>query len=230
MEKQRRWIGIVFAGVVILFAASRIFAPRETTDQNTEPTTVSESQTPSERKTTASDVPEGWQRIERETYTIDAPGTWIVNASDPVNLWLESGINDDVYVDPDIVSVRVSEVLKDGRTFEEIVSDEAWDETDVAQTVAFMKTEAIAPYNEISESDIVISRQPIEIAGSSAVRASRQCLKPCYIEGGPFTDIQYFIDAGDRVFILTARSGIDERAEALLLSAEEVIKTISWDL
>jgi hypothetical protein len=231
MAKQRLWIGIIFAGVAILFAASRIFAPTtKTTDSNTSPaTTTSESPTSNEPQTTASDeASEGWQRIERETYTIDVPSAWTINTSDPLNLWLESGGKDEAYVDPDIVNVRVSEVQKKGRTLDEILNEEIWDEADVELVIAFMQEAANPPYNEISRKDISIERGEVVIGAQTAVRALRQCLVPCYIEGGPFTDIQYFVDAGERVYILTARSGVDVRAAALLLIGEQVMKTFRF--
>ena len=137
-----------------------------------------------------------------------------------------SEVQEDVaYSDPETVRVMIKDVLKNGRSFESIVSEYVWDETDVAEIVAFMKSEATDIFPDFSENDVRVSVSVDQIGTSSATIATRQCLKPCYIEGGAQTTVRYLIDAADRVYILEIIAETSTNTVDQLNGATAVVKT-----
>jgi hypothetical protein len=217
------WVAVIVIGVASLFAASRLFAP-EPIEQVVAPDGEEQPERPLPEE---GDIPDSWQEIETSAYVIAAPESWTVTRpsdAENVELTLSSGINDDAYVDPDIVQINISAQEKDGRTLAEVAAG-GWTEEDAAASVAFMQEHASPPYNEITHDDIVFEQTALVVNGRETIRTKFQCLKPCYIEGGAFTDVHYFIDADETVYVLKARTGVGEIADALMLSGEAVMQT-----
>lgn len=123
------------------------------------------------------------------------------------------------------VSVAVKDVMKDGRPFGEIANGFIWTSADVAAVVAFMRDEAGDLYKDFSESDVLISSGEDVVSGAKAVRAIRQCLKPCYVEGGAATTVRYIVDGSDRVYVLEVTAGTGSNTADLLNEADAVVRT-----
>ncbi len=122
-------------------------------------------------------------------------------------------------------NVAVKDALKDGKTFEEIANGFVWTNDDVGEIVAFMKEETGDLYKDFSEKDILISSGADTINGAKAVRAIRQCQKPCYVEGGAATTVRYIVDAPDRVYVLEVTTGTGTMTVNLLNEADAAVRT-----
>lgn len=123
------------------------------------------------------------------------------------------------------VSVAVKDAMRDGKTFEEIASKFVWTSDDVTMLVAFMKEEAGELFKDFSDKDVLISSGADTIDGAKAVRAIRQCLKPCYVEGGAATTVRYVVDGKDRVYVLEVTTGTGATTADLLNEADAVVRT-----
>ncbi|HBR80393.1 MAG: hypothetical protein UX09_C0041G0003 [Candidatus Uhrbacteria bacterium GW2011_GWE2_45_35] len=241
MKTQAVWISVVIVGIAALIFVSRIMAPKpidfpKESQKTTQETKIPEQNDPeTEAEITAEALPEGWQKIETDNFTINAPKTWISSVPNATGdgtkkfltvVKLESGVSDDAYTDPDVVILDISYLEKGEKTFDEIVKEFALNEDQAALQIEFMKESATPPYNEITTEDIVVTTEQVELKnGVEAKKITFQCLKVCYIEGPAYTIIQYFINDEDKIYKLEAKTATTEKTETLLLVAEQVVKT-----
>lgn len=166
-------------------------------------------------------------------FALDVPGDWVVTKNrnagrdDGVRTyeWISNAEMEYPYVGSGLVLIQVQDELKDGRSFDEVAATHVWDEADVRETVEFMSGEAGDAFPNFSEEDIIIDSAEDAVNGRRAIRATQQCLKPCYIEGGAATTVLYVIDAPDRVYALRVQTGTSEKTEGLLREADAIVRT-----
>jgi len=160
-------------------------------------------------------------------YTIVAPSDWKTTRSTDATRDEKGARTYEWIASPTAngVSVVVKDVMKEGRPFEEIANAFVWTNDDVAAIVALMKDETGDLFKDFSETDVLISSGADTIDGAKAVRAIRQCLKPCYVEGGAATTVRYVVDGSDRVYILEVTVGTRANTADLLNEADAVVRT-----
>ncbi len=156
-------------------------------------------------------APEGWKTTPSTDATRDEMGARTYE-------WIASP-------NANGVSVAVKDVAKASKSFEEIASGFVWMNDDVTEIVAFMKEEAGDLYKDFSATDVLVSSGEDVVNGAKAVRAIRQCLKPCYVEGGAATTVRYVVDGSDRVFVLEVTAGTGANTADLLNEADAVVRT-----
>jgi len=236
MKKEAILISIIIIGIAGLIFASRIWTPTPAEVAQEEPATqeevviepalevVTEPEKPA--------VPDGWQITEGENFSIQTPESWLISKSEitgtdfTTKLWLESGISNDAYIDPDIVTIKIATMPKGDGIFSEIIDLYAMDEDNIEEIVKTMVEMAAPPYNEITDKDIVVAYSEVKLNnGTLAQKITFQCLKECYLEGPAFAINQYFVETGDTIFLLEAKTATTDKTDTLLLIAEQVVKT-----
>lgn len=222
MNKTWPWIIIIIVGIVGLFVASRFFAPKpiETpvVEQTTSPTEIVDG--PS--------LPEGWQEIDGGDFTIDLPLTWFVSRDGKTDkiFRLASADSQNAYANPEEIVINLEEFSKSEKTLEQLLVEKTKGSVEAAAAVEFMKTTASPPFNEITINDIKTSTEEITLNNRIVVTKNVfQCLKPCDAESGAHTLTQYFFETEQNIYLFSSLTGIDERADALRLVAEQIVKT-----
>jgi hypothetical protein len=164
---------------------------------------------------------------------VDVPDGWVVRGlGDDKRLpdgtmtygWLYNRESGEPW-DPGVVSIEIKDALTEGSTFEDVTAALAWDQADVEKIVAFMSAEAADVFPDYSAADVRVSMDADEIGGMPAKRNMLQCLKPCYIEGAAQTNAVYFVDGGDRVYVLNVTTGTQSKTADLLNQADAVVRT-----
>ncbi len=175
-------------------------------------------------------VPDDWG------FSLNIPEGWVVTDSNDderihselIEGWIASGVPENAFGgDLSVSTITVMNVAKDGRSFTDVVDGYVWVAGDVQEIVAFMREEAGDLFPDFSEKDVLISAAVDTVGGSAAMRATRQCLKPCYIEGGAVTSVRYIIDAPDVVYVLEVSVGTSPNAADLLNAADAVVRTFA---
>ncbi|NQV89010.1 MAG: hypothetical protein HQ488_01675 [Parcubacteria group bacterium] len=162
-------------------------------------------------------IPDGW-------YVDPAPEIWERSGEGYFTYgWVRNIENESPFGHEDEVSFSVANVLKEDVNFDEVVSGWAESEEQMAGIVKYMQEESIAPYNEVTMDDVVVELEETEFLGKKAYVNTLICSKPCYIEGNPPAIVAYYLDDGDYVWILTARTIYSEKAIDLLDQAKEVM-------
>lgn len=164
-------------------------------------------------------------------FSLQVPEDWIVTTSDSERSsngvltygWIYSAEQESAYGDPDVVRIRVEDVLKGDLSFSEVLDEH--DSLSAISAVKGMQRYANAPYNEITVADIIDIKEQIVFNGFATQRNTFVCTRECHIEGLPPAEYRYFIDVGDRVFIIDARTVYSDSYEQLLNQADEVIAT-----
>ncbi len=164
----------------------------------------------------AVELPEGWVSVAADGNERIAGGTYLYG-------WMYNE-PDDGALEPD-VRITVTDVLKDGASFDDVLTERAWDDADVAEIVAFMRAEAAEAFPDYSEEDVSVSTTYDQIGTALAARSMLQCLKPCYIEGAAQTNVTYFIDAPDRVYLFGVSTDTRSEAADFLNEADAVVRT-----
>jgi hypothetical protein len=163
-------------------------------------------------------VPDGWMATGRDEVMKHSDGRVSYG-------WIESGVSEGPYGDPDLISITIQSIEKDEKTYAEIVDMFGWDESDIDEHVDFMKENAHPPYNEITGEDIIVTSRKVVVGDSEANYSEMRCEKICFIEGIAKTMGKYFIEDGDQVYILEIGIGTNEFTDERLSEAEKVIKT-----
>ncbi len=168
-------------------------------------------------------------------FTLDLPDGWIVTTpkdakrsddGERTDGWVASGVPTDAFgADLNVSTIAVTDVAKEGRSFTQVANAYVWTDEDVQKIVAFMKAEAGDLFPDFSASDVLIESSADSVGGFAAIRATQQCLKPCYIEGGAATTVRYMIDAPDLVYLLDVSVGTSPNAADLLNAADAVVRT-----
>lgn len=196
-------------------------APSESADKATESLArVGDTQTVASARF-AMDILPGWsvRGFDDESRLSDGTTTYG---------WVYNTVADEM-TDPDVVQIQIKDALKEGKTFDEVVSALAWDDADVREIVAFMSEEAAEAFPDYSEEDVSVSMTYDEIGGSLAARNMLQCQKPCYIEGAAQTNVIYFVDAPDRVYLLVVSTNTQSTTADFLNAADAVIRTFRFN-
>ncbi len=142
--------------------------------------------------------------------------------------WIENGVPDDAYGDPDIISISIMSMNKDEMTYEEIVEEFDWDQGDIDLRVNYMQENAHPPYNEITGEDIIVTSRKVILDNEQEVNYSEiRCEKICYIEGSAMTLGMYFVDAGEAVYLLQVKVGTNEMTDERLVMAADIVKTFT---
>lgn len=156
-------------------------------------------------------------------FTLEIPEGWIVEGSDDEERsadgrmtygWLYGGTS---------AKIRVQDVEKDGASFDEVLVAHEWNDADAEKIVAFMREEAAETFPDFSAEDILVGTTYDQIGTALAARSMLQCLEPCYVQDGAATNVTYFIDAPDRVYLLTVSTGIQADAAADVLNAADAV-------
>jgi len=169
-------------------------------------------------------------------FSLTIPEEWIVTPmSSPTRIsdgrytygWIKSGVMDDAYGDPDIIMLTIEDVEKEERTYEEIVAEYGWDQTDIDERVTFMQENAHPPYNALSGEDVSVLSGKVTIQNQEANYSEIRCEHVCFIEGSAMTTGLYFIDAEELVYLVRISVGTNEYTDTHLEQAEEVVKTFT---
>jgi len=243
MHKTWPWITIIIFGILGIFALSRLTAPKPPTDvQQNNPSdyvqpdaviapNINEQTSPEPADSSSNKLPEGWQEIDGGDFTIDLPQTWFITqqkngVGNEELLSFSSTDSKTAYANPNEMNISISRFSKTEKTSEQLKTEKIKNETDATTAVEFMKTNANPPFNEITTNDIKTSIEEITLNNNTVVTKNIfQCLKPCYIEGGANTMTQYFMETEKDILVFTCVTGVDEKADALRLVAEQIIKT-----
>ncbi len=197
---------------------------------------------PDEPTTTASQLKDDPLLVETdnhlvvsEHFSVQLPDEWVLSDAGSASerngegvLWygvVASGVSGDAYSDADVVRVVLKDVLKNGREFDAVVQELSWDAQDVKDIVAFMRENASEVFPDFSEKDVRVSLSQDTVGSAAATVATRQCLKPCYIEGGVQTTVRYLIDAAERVYVLEITAETSTKTADQLNAATAVVKT-----
>lgn len=166
-------------------------------------------------------LPEGWTTTAQ---TDSARGSDGVRRDG----WIMSGVPTDAFgADLNVSTIVVTDVSKNGRPFTEVANPYLWTDADVEKIVAFMRSEAADLFPDFSAADVLIDSSTDEIGRSVAIRATQQCLKPCYVEGGAATTVRYLIDAPEVVYVLDVTVGTSENTASILNAADAVVRTFT---
>lgn len=176
---------------------------------------------------------DGTQTVASDRFMIDLPAGWSVTGADSIDRaadgtllygWLYNAPTDDI-TNSDLVRISISDVAKADSTFDDVVAAHAWDDADASEIVRFMSTEASELFPDYSASDVKVSLEDASINGFAVKRNMLQCLKPCYIEGAAQTDVIYFFDASDRVYLLSVYTNTLPATADFLNAADAVVRT-----
>lgn len=188
------------------------------------------SKPPSKDASTLTSVPEAWgfSLALPEGWTIRAAADGQLDEDARVRGWIMSGVPTSTGgADLNVSTVTVRDVAKDGRTFDEVANAYVWTDADVQEIVSFMQSEASDLFPDFSAEDVLVASAPDAIGGAAAIRATEQCLKPCYIEGGAATTVRYIVDAENVVYLFDVTVGTSTKAADLLNAADAVIRTFT---
>jgi hypothetical protein len=173
--------------------------------------------------------------VVSEHFSVQLPDGWELSdvgsagkRNNEGELWygvVDSDVSENAYSDADVVRVVLKDVLKNGRGFDEVVQGLSWDAGDVKDIVAFMRENTSEVFPDFSEKDVRVSLSQDTVGSAVATVATRQCLKPCYIEGGAQTTVRYLIDAVDRVYVLEITAETSTKTADQLNAATAVVKT-----
>jgi len=171
--------------------------------------------------------------VMSESFSLEMLPGWVVRGADDSTRmpdgtlwygWLYNTAADEM-TDPDVVQIQIKDALKEGRTFDEAVATLSWDAEDVTKIVAFMSAEAAEIFPDYSEADVNVDMEDTSVGGLTAKRNTLECLKPCYIEGAAQTNVIYFIDAPDRVYLLSVSVNTESDTTDLIDQADKVVRT-----
>ncbi|HBK34887.1 hypothetical protein A2239_00310 [Candidatus Uhrbacteria bacterium RIFOXYA2_FULL_40_9] len=171
--------------------------------------------------------------VQGNGFSLQVPENWLVDASSftdrsstgaRLHGWISNGVSNDAYTDPDIITITIKDVEKEGRTQNEIVSEFGWDESDIDARVQFMQEYAYEKY-WITAADVSVKNGAIEINGAVVPRSEMRCEKTCYLEGSAVTTVLYAIEGDELVYLVSVATGTNEQTDVFLAQAEEVIKT-----
>lgn len=228
---KSQWLGIliIIIGTLGLFVISRIFVPQTTTPELQNQNTAAEkAENAISNAKTESSLPAGWQKIEAENFSLNIPTSWFIFKEEKTGkiLGLSSASQEEAYMNPNEVVINIEEFSKDEKKFWDVVAEKSKNQTTAATAVELMKNTTPAPFNEITLEDIKTSTENINFDnGLAATKNIYQCLKPCDLDGFPYTLTQFFIETPKTILLFSVLTGIDERAQALELVAEQIIKT-----
>ncbi len=146
--------------------------------------------------------------------------------------WIKNLDAQEAYGHPTEVSVHVEDYEKgDEWTLDSVVDRWAMDEDGARFGV---QVYLFGGGGELSEADqseidaymdahITVELESVQIDGREAYMNTFVCEQACYIEGSPPAMIAYYIDAGDRVWVITGRTAYSDQADELLAQAQEVM-------
>jgi len=249
MKQHPFIILLVVAGIIALFAASYLALQQKPDDESKLTIMIDSLVTrmfgPEEVALVANEESPYLARVEASTlvrgngFSLDVPAAWAVGdvQADARELdgrlqygWMANRQPIAMDSGENLVIVSVYDVLKDEEIdYDAVVATHAWDADDVKAIVSFMKSEASDIYPDFSEADVRTEVIDETIAGEPVKKATLECLKPCYIEGGATTSIYYFVEAPDRVYLIYVTVAKDAQSEALLAEADAVVKTFRID-
>jgi len=140
-----------------------------------------------------------------------------------------------VNADPDVpltespVFLRVYDIEKNERSFEEVVTEFSTSKETLEEAVENIQATPDSPNAGITASDIYQSLTPGEFKGREGYVLEWGCKKPCSGNGeAPAVRSQY-IDDDERVWILMATVGYSDKSEAALLEAKEIMDSFELD-
>ncbi|MFH1252707.1 MAG: hypothetical protein V1664_00010 [Candidatus Uhrbacteria bacterium] len=244
MKSPWLWASLIIFGVAGLFLVSRIMTPlvqppKEQTSINQNTLPAATETPPAVTEENPNKLPDGWQKIDDDDFTINLPKIWLVSKDEAYQIssdkfstkyFLASGQSNNTYNDPNIVNLDVSLILKNEKTFEEIITAFGHNEEEAAAAVKLMQAADYPPYHELTINDIKISREDTILNnGTLAKKIIFQCLNECYLDGQKGlvkTKVQYFVETPNTVLEFSINMPTYEKTEALLLVAEQIIKTL----
>jgi len=141
----------------------------------------------------------------------------------------------EAYGHPTEVSVSIVDYEKADRwTLESVVDRWAMDEEkarsgvevylfDIARDREGLTEEEQLEMDAYMEAYVTVEVESVQIDGRDAYINTLICEQACYIEGYPPALIAYYIDAGDRVWVITGRTAYSDQADELLRQAQEIM-------
>lgn len=237
MKSPWPWFLIIIFSILGLFVISRLVAPKieeqkitiENPQKNEE--TITPPPPTTNNQTEIKTLPAGWKINQSKSFSIETPEEWVVstqgqNENQEIIALRSGGDDAEAFRNLEIVNLNVLFFLKNDTTFEQIKAEKIKNQDDAEAAVKIMIEGTSSPFNEITIDDIKISLEEIQLNNNlMAFKNTYQCLKSCDLDGGPYTLTQYLIEADDKIFLINCLTGIDEKAEALRLVAEQVVKT-----